>query len=70
MGMKTFAAYSLGNFFSGQNGLYRQIGASLNLEIVKPSRKYKGIVVKNPEYTLTFTQREGRRRYGIYLFED
>lgn len=70
MGMKTFVSYSLGNFFSGQNGLYRQIGASLNLEIVKPSRKYKGIVVKNPEYTLTFTQREGRRRYGIYLFED
>lgn len=69
-GTKTFVAYSLGNFFSGQNGLYRQIGATLSLEISKPDKKYKGLVVKNPKYNLTFVEREERLRYGINIFSD
>lgn len=69
-GTKTFVAYSLGNFISGQNGLHRQIGASLTLEINKPDENYKGIVIKSPKYSLTFTKREERLQYGIYLFKD
>src|SRR5699024_9466019 len=34
-GQETFVAYSLGNFFSGQRGLYRQIGGYLSLDIEK-----------------------------------
>lgn len=69
-GMKTFAAYSLGNFFTGQNGLHRQIGAALSLEITKPDENYNGIVIKNPRYDLTFVNREKRLRYDLYLFNE
>lgn len=69
-GMKTFVAYSLGNFFSGQNGLHRQIGAALSLEITKPDEKYSGIVIENPKYDLTFVKREGKSRYDLYLFNE
>ncbi|WP_240452385.1 CapA family protein [Virgibacillus sp. YIM 98842] len=69
-GTKTFVAYSMGNFLSGQNGLYRQVGASLSLDIEKPSPKYKEVVIKNPKYRLTFVKREKRLRYNIYIFED
>jgi len=69
-GTKTFVAYSLGNFLSGQNGLYRQIGASLSLSISKPDKKYKGILIENPKYNLTFVNRERRLKYGIYLYSD
>lgn len=69
-GTKTFAAYSMGNFLTGQNGLNRQIGAALTLEITKPHEEYKGIVIKNPKYELTFVNRESRLKYGLYLFKD
>ena len=69
-GMKTFVAYSLGNFFSGQDGLYRQIGASLSLEITKPDDNYKGIIIRNPKYELTYVNREKRLRYDMYLFRE
>ncbi|WP_449355100.1 CapA family protein [Virgibacillus natechei] len=69
-GGKTFVAYSLGNFISGQDGLHRQIGASLSLEITRPDPKYRRVIVKNPQYSLTFVQREKRLKYGIYLFRE
>lgn len=69
-GSKTFVAYSLGNFFSGQNGLHRQIGAVLTLEISKPDKKYRRVVVQNPKYHLTFVEREKRLRYGMNVFRD
>lgn len=69
-GTKSFVAYSLGNFFSGQNGLHRQIGAVLSLEITKPHEDFRGIVIKRPRYDLTFVNREGRLKYNIYLFRE
>lgn len=69
-GTKTFVAYSLGNFFTGQNGLHRQIGAVLSLKVSKPDNKYKYIKVENPEYRLTFVEREKRLRYVIYIFNE
>src|SRR5690625_5389946 len=68
--MKTFVAYSLGNFFTGQNGLHRQIGASLSLKITKPDKKYKGIVIQDPKLDLTFVNREKRLRYDMYLLSE
>lgn len=69
-GTKTFVAYSLGNFFSGQNGLHRQIGAVLSLKITKPDPRYRGIIIENPKYNLTFTKREKRLRYDVYEFKE
>ncbi|WP_042143739.1 CapA family protein [Paucisalibacillus sp. EB02] len=69
-GTKTFVAYSLGNFFSGQNGLHRQIGASLTLNISKPSSKYSAIEVTNPRYTLTYVHREKKMKYVIHQLKD
>lgn len=37
-GKSIFVAYSLGNFFSGQIGLYRQIGCFLNISLTKNKR--------------------------------
>ena len=67
-GTKTFVAYSMGNFFSGQNGVYRQIGATLTLDLVKPNPEYKEVIVKNPSYRLTFTKKESNR-VNIYELE-
>ncbi|MBC5635698.1 CapA family protein [Ornithinibacillus sp. BX22] len=69
-GTRTFVAYSLGNFFSGQNGLHRQIGASLSLEVSKPDPKYSGIEVLNPRYNLTYVHRESKLKYVIYQLKD
>lgn len=69
-GTKTFVAYSLGNFLSGQNGLHRQIGTVLSLELVKPDPKYRGILVRNPKYSLTFTNRESRLKYSIQTLKE
>lgn len=50
-GNETFAIYSLGNFFSGQDELDRQIGGILNLSI----REYRDeITVTDPEFMPTF----------------
>lgn len=69
-GTHTFVAYSLGNFFSGQDGLHRQIGAVLSFKVRKPDMKYKRIVVEDVKYDLTFVNREKRLRYDIYKLRD
>ncbi|MYL56462.1 CapA family protein [Virgibacillus halodenitrificans] len=69
-GTKTFVAYSLGNFFSGQNGLHRQIGAVLTVGITKPSKDHKAIEIKNPKMDLTFVSKEENKNYNINVFSD
>lgn len=68
-GTKSFVAYSLGNFFSGQNGLHRQIGTALTLQMNK-QKKYKGIEILNPIYNLTFVEQVTPKKYVIHLFRD
>lgn len=70
LGTKTFVAYSMGNFFSGQDGLYRQVGATLSLKLNKPNLNYRNVIVEDPEYNLTFVNQEKRLRYDIYTFKD
>lgn len=54
-GHETFAIYSLGNFFSGQDELDRQIGGILHLTI----REYNNeITVTDPEFMPTFVDIE------------
>lgn len=67
-GHETFVAYSLGNFFSGQKGIYRQIGAYMSIDVEKDLTKQNGFVkFSNPKMKLTFVDTND---YKIYLLED
>ncbi|MDE5415822.1 CapA family protein [Alkalihalobacterium chitinilyticum] len=68
-GVKTFTAYSLGNFFSGQKGLFRQIGAYLTVDIEKKD-KNSVVEVTNPKMTLTFVDSTDKEDYKMHLLED
>lgn len=65
-GWETFVAYSLGNFFSGQKGLFRQIGGYLNITIEKPIEKGP-VKFSSPEFTLTFVDMyDGYKMHKLY----
>ncbi|MEC5425929.1 CapA family protein [Virgibacillus sp. C22-A2] len=65
-GKKTFVIYSLGNFYSGQKGLYRQIGGALSLDIIKKSNKSADIKVDNPVLNLTFVDANRKSGYQMH----
>lgn len=68
-GQETFAAYSLGNFFSGQEGIYRQIGAYMTIDVEK--RESNSMVkVSNPKFTLTYVDSGDEKNYKLYLLRD
>lgn len=69
-GKKSFAAYSLGNFFTGQLGLYRQIGAFLTIDIEQPDSNSTMLNIDNPKMTLTFVDSTEEKNYNMYLFKD
>ena len=69
-GLQTFTAYSLGNFYTGQHGLYRQIGAVLNLEVEKQSKEDKKVSIINPSIRLTFVDSWDKKDFKLYLLED
>lgn len=65
-GLDTFVAYSLGNFFSGQKGLFKQVGGFLNLEIEK-SNKDAFVKFHKPTFTLTFVDTfDGYKMHKFY----
>lgn len=68
-GKKTFVIYSLGNFYSGQKGLYRQIGGALNLDIVKESGK-ANIKIENPVLDLTYVEADRKSNYQMHHLLD
>jgi len=70
-GKKVFVAYSLGNFFTGQQGIYRQIGAymELGLRINYEKNLYERIEFF-PSFKLTFVDSKDRKDYTIYLLKD
>lgn len=71
LGTKTFVAYSLGNFFSGQNGLHRQIGGALSFKLTKDmDNEQNGINIEDVNYNLTFVNRTKRLRYDAYILKD
>lgn len=65
-GKKTFVIYSLGNFYSGQKGLYRQIGGAISLDIHKKSEKTADITIENPVLDLTFVDANRAGGYQMY----
>jgi poly-gamma-glutamate capsule biosynthesis protein CapA/YwtB (metallophosphatase superfamily) len=70
-GKKTFVAYSLGNFLSGQVRDYKDIGGVLNIEIVKESLNNKvNISVQNPIFTPTYVSSQNLRHYKVIPLTD
>ena len=68
-GETSFASYSLGNFFSGQKGLYRQIGGYMTIDIEKPLEG-RLLKVTNPTFTLTYVDSDDASDYKIHLLKD
>jgi len=62
-GKKTFVIYSLGNFYSGQKGLYRQIGGTISLDISKKAGKIR---VDTPVLDLTFVDANKKNGYQMH----
>jgi len=68
-GRESFVAYSLGNFFSGQKGLYRQIGGYLTIDIEK-SEMNNMVDISNPTFNLTYVDASDKKDYKMYLLKD
>ena len=60
-GHKTFVAYSLGNFLSGQDdGIYKEIGGLLKLNVIKHvSGDNTSVVIQDPAFILTWVNPHG-----------
>lgn len=70
-GQETFVAYSLGNFFSGQKGIFRQIGAHMSIDIEKePANKKSLVKFSNPTMKLTYVDSTDKADYKLHLLED
>ncbi|WP_157888226.1 CapA family protein [Bacillus marinisedimentorum] len=66
-GNKAFAVYSLGNFFSGQDGLYKQIGGMIQLEVEKMVRPdgTTHLTLQHPQFTPTYVERGLDQKYRV-----
>jgi len=65
-GNETFVAYSLGNFLSGQDELYRQIGGVLNLKITKTiDGDEETIEIHEPNMLPTFVTFQNETNYQV-----
>lgn len=70
-GHKTFVAYSLGNFISGQKGDYKDIGGIVGIEVEKIDADSEvTISLKNPTFIPTFSGRNAERHYRVNYLND
>lgn len=70
-GRDVFVAYSLGNFYSGQIGLYRQIGAYMTIDIEKDFTSNSSLLkIDNPTVTLTYVDSSDKKDYKLRLLKD
>lgn len=60
-GKRAFVAYSLGNFFTGQNEEYKDIGGVLNIHVEKKLENGE-IILKDPSFIPTFVSKD----YHVY----
>lgn len=61
-----FVAYSLGNFISAQRGDYKDVGAILQLTIVKQGKETKIAATELIPTYVHFYRKAGKRHYVIY----
>lgn len=68
-GSRGFVIYSLGNFLSGQDQLYRQLGGIVNITVEKTGNR---IQLKDPEMLLTYVDFNltPKRDYRVYPLSD
>ncbi|WP_163971736.1 CapA family protein [Oceanobacillus halotolerans] len=64
-GNKTFVAYSLGNFLSGQYDHYRRIGGVLQLTIVKDEQDQGVVEVTSPKFLPTYVKDDQENDYRV-----
>jgi poly-gamma-glutamate capsule biosynthesis protein CapA/YwtB (metallophosphatase superfamily) len=65
-GKKTFVAFSLGNFLSGQEHEFKDIGGILDIEIVKEIKDNKvNISLQNPLFTPTYVSSQHQHHYEV-----
>lgn len=70
-GRKSFVIYSLGNFISHQQDIYRRIGGILHITIEKTVAKNGAeIRLKDPAFTATYVKIIGNRNFEIDLLEN
>lgn len=69
-GKRSLAAYSLGNFYTGQEGLYRQIGGFFTVDIEKKSADSTMLTIDNPALKLTFVDSTQDKDFKMHLLED
>ncbi|MBD1379350.1 CapA family protein [Metabacillus arenae] len=70
-GHEAFVIYSLGNFLSGQEGTFKEIGGILSLDIQKTTNK-KGtnIQILNPEVNPTIVKSNQQQNYRVHSLEN
>ncbi|WHY80022.1 CapA family protein [Neobacillus sp. WH10] len=69
-GRKSFVIYSLGNFISGQNGDYKDIGGLATIEVTKHvSEKGNKIEVSNPVFYPTFVTSQRYHNFRVVPLE-
>lgn len=65
-GQKTFVIYSLGNFLSGQKGIYKEIGGILKLDVVKTINGSDVVIdIKNPSFLPTIVRKTAVSKYTV-----
>ncbi|HHW38627.1 MAG TPA: CapA family protein [Bacillales bacterium] len=65
-GQKTFVIYSLGNFLSGQKGIYKEIGGILKLDVEKTiNGNGVNIEIKNPSFLPTIVRKTAVSKYTV-----
>ena len=65
-GQKTFVIYSLGNFLSGQKGIYKEVGGILKLDVQKTiNGSGVDIEIKNPSFLPTIVRKTAVSKYTV-----
>lgn len=65
-GNKTFVAYSLGNFLSGQDQYYRQVGGIVTFTILKTIKAdEESIDITSPKFMPTYVKSENKTNYKV-----
>jgi poly-gamma-glutamate capsule biosynthesis protein CapA/YwtB (metallophosphatase superfamily) len=66
-GRRTYVAYSLGNFLSGQEGIEREVGGIAQLEVIKTViGEDVAIELRDPRFLPVFTYKNNWRKYKLY----
>ena len=71
-GNRTFVAYSLGNFLSGQKGLWKQTGGIVQIEVEKEEKEGRNVItLKNPAFVPTWVyENRPKRQIEIQLLQE